>query len=186
MIGLGSPPRMRGKASSRPPLPPLWRDHPRVCGEKMAGYWGQKESYGSPPRMRGKVPVLDSLTVWRRDHPRVCGEKRQAGQRLGSAMGSPPRMRGKVDYASRNGMVERITPAYAGKSRVALQCRIYGRDHPRVCGEKDLSKNFILPELGSPPHMRGKGIKPCYQRVTVGITPAYAGKRSLLSFLIAS
>ena len=34
----------------------------------------------------------------------------------------------------------------------------------------------ISSPIGSPPHMRGKGIKPCNQRVRMGITPAYAGK----------
>ena len=52
----------------------------------------------------------------------------------------------------------RITPAYAGKSlqpETAIQIR---RDHPRLCGEKRLRRGF-----GSS---------------SVGITPAYAGKRN--------
>ena len=126
---------MRGKASSRPPLPPLWRDHPRVCGEKMAGYWGQKESYGSPPRMRGKVPryVEDWLDI-------------------------------------------RITPAYAGKRILKRPTPTKTEDHPRVCGEKLIMPAGTAWLKGSPPRMRGKGVKARYERVAVGITPAYAGK----------
>ena len=30
------------------------RDHPRVCGEKIAREWLAKIKVGSPPRMRGK------------------------------------------------------------------------------------------------------------------------------------
>ena len=32
---------------------------------------------------------------------------------------------------------------------------------------------------GSPPRMRGKGVKPCNERVGMGITPACAGKRAI-------
>ena len=50
------------------------------------------------------------------------------------------------------------------------------QDHPRICGEKPLLKNFPASEKGSPPHMRGKvSVTVRDQRVS-GITPAYAGK----------
>ena len=52
--GMGITPAYAGKSSSLRRAETTAWDHPRVCGEKMAGYWGQKESYGSPPRMRGK------------------------------------------------------------------------------------------------------------------------------------
>ena len=71
----GSPPRMRGKVSvfSLPPttfgITPAYagkscpflrrtsprRDHPRVCGEKLANSGASIYNAGSPPRMRGKV-----------------------------------------------------------------------------------------------------------------------------------
>ena len=72
---LGSPPRMRGKAHAlkKRPLPvgitPAYagkssflsgctrmpRDHPRVCGEKLASGFLLRPVLGSPPRMRGKA-----------------------------------------------------------------------------------------------------------------------------------
>ena len=78
----GSPPRMRGKASSHfctcstfgitPAYagkstcsfghPLASRDHPRVCGEKMAQWISVSAMPGSPPRMRGKV----RCTAWQR------------------------------------------------------------------------------------------------------------------------
>ena len=66
-------------------------------------------------------------------------------------------MRGKVSEVRKMTMVERITPAYAGKSfPVFIQ----------------MSKI-----LGSPPPMRGKAhITHCYMGI-FRITPAYAGKR---------
>ena len=51
------------------------------------------------------------------------------------------------------------------------------KDHPRVCGEKISQTVPHLFRLGSPPRMRGKGIKQRNSRVAMGITPAYAGKR---------
>ena len=114
---VGSPPRMRGKALEvstwlvLPRITPAYagksgasvgrlavvRDHPRVCGEKVARPGQVGRQPGSPPRMRGKVgksrngrahrgitpayagkrlPSLLFLAL-HRDHPRVCGEKLQ-------------------------------------------------------------------------------------------------------------
>ena len=111
----GSPPRMRGKAvreshtSTQVGITPayagksdrhhkargLWRDHPRVCGEKAAILRAVCVPMGSPPRMRGKglswqwlllrhriTPAyagkrhcLSTARNGKGDHPRVCGEK---------------------------------------------------------------------------------------------------------------
>ena len=49
-----------------------------------------------------------------------------------------------------------ITPAYAGKSPHARGQACNGQDHPRLCGEKFLTRNSQTPEKGSPPPMRGK------------------------------
>ena len=85
-------------------------------------------------------------------------------------------MRGKGAGGAIVGGGGGITPAYAGKSRNAVQAQDADEDHPRVCGEKSLSAFRRLPRLGSPPRMRGKGQQPRFLRVLCGITPAYAGK----------
>ena len=91
---LGSPPRMRGKvdgisiATDSEGITPAYagkstcpqagspnsRDHPRVCGEKLAPAFVRKQPLGSPPRMRGKDQDFQFSKV---------------------EQGSPPRMRGK-------------------------------------------------------------------------------------------
>ena len=116
----GSPPRMRGKVSgqrrfygkagitpayagksvSLNVLTPVFRDHPRVCGEKPTVPAVGTVFAGSPPRMRGKdfshlgdvgqnriTPAYAGksfATHWTnsriRDHPRVCGEKKGCKQ----------------------------------------------------------------------------------------------------------
>ncbi len=54
---------------------------------------------------------------------------------------------------------------------------IYARDHPRLCGEKELLKLEFDTIMGSPPPMRGKVVHGSTLRTTNRITPAYAGKR---------
>ena len=111
-------------------------DHPRVCGEKAGMGVQHHKRRGSPPRVRGKVFYYPRQSRKKRitpacagkrqsdrveskhplDHPRVCGEKSRLRSRGSLQRGSPPRVRGKdYDYVTRN-VMQRITPACAGKS----------------------------------------------------------------------
>ena len=97
-----------------------------------------------------------------------------------SPLRSPPRMRGKAKNRCRSCPLTRITPACAGKRTCTATRRCGNGNHPRVCGEKFTVRftRMVLP--GSPPRMRGKdGVNDSAQAVT-GITPAYAGKRTLV------
>ena len=73
----------------------------------------------------------------------------------------------------------RITPAYAGKRAFCKNEPKAGKDHPRVCGEKKRLASCAQSAEGSPPRMRGKAAAARAGLVAVGITPAYAGKRSV-------
>ena len=53
---------------------------------------------------------------------------------------SPPRMRGKARANSAIGNDAGITPAYAGKSIIPGKYNWIIRDHPRVCGEKQVAE----------------------------------------------
>ena len=194
----GSPPRMRGKVNQyvhdelRLGITPAYAgksgfgssssaecwDHPRVCGEKWRIRWKNTQTTGSPPRMRGKAclkrpsgPGLRITPAYagksagmacngqiRQDHPRVCGEKVDGGRNRSRQMGSPPRMR--------------------GKACVACASAAPGWDHPRVCGEKNDWQRIKEAYTGSPPRMRGKEKFAMAADMKLGITPAYAGKRS--------
>ena len=136
----------------------LW-DHPRVCGEKNIVRKASFDPQGSPPRMRGKDAEPDAecnsdgitpayagkrQSSWpnisrRVDHPRVCGEKAVLPHNDMDCKGSPPRMRGKAAFAVAVSVAPRITPAYAGKRPCSRIMIWIARDHPRVCGEKQLS-----------------------------------------------
>ena len=137
------------------------QDHPRVCGEKRRPETTKPGRLGSPPRMRGKVcsgvlyPLFIRITPAyagkrisppprrseSRDHPRVCGEKVDILGLVSSPLGSPPRMRGKGSLQQQPTR-RRITPAYAGKSDKAKRSSRQCKDHPRVCGEKQLCAQF--------------------------------------------
>ena len=134
----------------------IFRDHPRLCGEKIVLHWEKSITIGSPPPMRGKARKFHFTTSSSgitpayagkrskfpsdyndaRDHPRLCGEKTVHRNGLICGTGSPPPMRGK---AHTHGVAPRsigITPAYAGKSRMDGRNRNGEWDHPRLCGEK--------------------------------------------------
>ena len=91
--------------------------------------------------------------------------------------GSPPHVRGKVGQTAARNQAERITPAYAGKSRKTPTQLRKPRDHPRVCGEKFAAMFESMFIMGSPPRMRGKARPPANIKKSSRITPAYAGKR---------
>ena len=110
-------------------------------------------------------------------------------------------MRGKVTSVKLMYCNTRITPAYAGKRRLSHLPEKPVWDHPRLCGEKTLTLLYTKVPIGSPPPMRGKvlgdldgensmGSPPPMrgkgENVTVKtwrrrITPAYAGKRDLVT-----
>ena len=196
-------PAYAGKRACTPCCTPVCGDHPRVCGEKFCFVLSLYNLLGSPPRMRGKgrrhlgPQLLHGITpacagkriltialppqCW--DHPRVCGEKNSASVIRNCKQGSPPRMRGKVHFHPVCPAACRITPAYAGKSRIRRACTDRHRDHPRMCGEKGTTDILKPGGLGSPPHVRGKVALIVFVQTAVGITPACAGKRCRLPCL---
>ena len=151
-------------------------DHPRVCGEKYLSPLFLLLLAGSPPRVRGKVPSVHKsgeivgitpacagkrCGLWRFsrhfwDHPRVCGEKYAQGTDTDNEAGSPPRVRGKAGSLDAVKVLDRITPACAGKSGAKRGRSAAGRDHPRVCGEKASASPALSVPCGSPPRVRGK------------------------------
>ena len=132
------------------------------------------------PAYAGKSLLELVAVVCGRDHPRLCGEKFHKFIFHKLLVGSPPPMRGKVILNHLEPFLRRITPAYAGKS-----CKCAGdlsnlEDHPRLCGEKFFDFVPQIDPEGSPPPMRGKAEITRTKFDTVGITPAYAGKRKII------
>ena len=78
-----------------------------------------------------------------------------------------------------------ITPACAGKRLTEIANELTLRDHPRVCGEKEMLAFRAQAWWGSPPRVRGKALHDVHSHRVHGITPACAGKSETLEALIA-
>ena len=158
----GSPPRMREK-----PLLQRWEITPS----------------GITPAYAGKTVFFEEQVRFDEDHPRVCGKNYMQGELDFSSAGSPPRMREKRPLMALGRELNRITPAYAGKTKSSLLNLVVVQDHPRVCGKnhfKSLISNLVA---GSPPRMREKPKFKNAIRKHYRITPAYAGKTPRLQSL---
>ena len=95
-----------------------------------------------------------------------------------SCQGSPPHRRGKVGLDGGLSEAVGITPAQAGKSKLALCTPSCPTDHPCAGGEKNKELEGVWLPMGSPPRGRGKVLYRVPEVVPVRITPAWAGKRS--------
>ena len=72
--------------------------------------------------------------------------------------------------------MDRLTPAYAGKTPHCAGAENDGRAHPRVCGEDSRISSTLEASCGSPPRMRGRRFLGPAGGVSSRLTPAYAGK----------
>ena len=108
----------------------------------------------------------------------MCGEKSAKDKDQETGTGSPPRVRGKGFFTKTATRQTRITPACAGKSGRVLLLRAEQKDHPRVCGEKQIADAQKEIKVGSPPRVRGKEVQRAGDGRRDGITPACAGKRA--------
>ena len=135
-LGMGITPayagkRFRGQRGSK-----IYKDHPRLCGEKFTFLIDTVFPARITPAYAGKRLFVKLLEINSQDHPRLCGEKHNSRINRTGHVGSPPPMRGKACFFQLGEVPAGITPAYAGKSfhRQSLQLRL--GDHPRLCGEK--------------------------------------------------
>ena len=151
-------------------------DHPRMRGEDTTLFEGAKRVLGSPPHARGRLLNRITAGMLFTDHPRMRGEDRFSKPSTFSDRGSPPHARGRRRHLVRRAVVQRITPACAGKtSRTCPFCQP-STDHPRMRGEDEF---IAIPDdvpMGSPPHARGRLQTVLQIREIRRITPACAGK----------
>ena len=193
----GSPPRGRGKAAGASVgrlvvgITPAWAgkrytstvsmvacwDHPRVGGEKLFDNGTGQGAQGSPPRGRGKVTRRKRTRTKAGITPAWAG-KSHAVHSPSHGAGDHPRVGGeKPRKPTMSRKRHRITPAWAGKRCRYGVCAHRGRDHPRVGGEKLQVRPCGRVCQGSPPRGRGKASCTFGVVYSVGITPAWAGKR---------
>lgn len=68
-------PAYAGKSPARFSSPRRCRDHPRMCGEKLALYNELNNHQGSPPHVRGKVDGCAQLWPFDRITPACAGKR---------------------------------------------------------------------------------------------------------------
>ena len=128
------------------------------------------------PAGAGKTAVWFFWWFFGSDHPRRCGENSVVWAFGVRQMGSPPQVRGKpaaLDYLP---IVDRITPAGAGKTPSVTSVLLAAGDHPRRCGENNRGVKHLAFCPGSPPQVRGKPVPENESNTCCRITPAGAGK----------
>ena len=126
---------------------------------RMRGAHSRVRIVGLPPRIipadaGSTYPVIDYVASIG-DHPRGCGEHEQIRQLGCGVPGSSPRMRGALIRTLLLGRDIRIIPADAGSTPRLASSIADSRDHPRGCGEHDVSTAENLNGIGSSPRMRG-------------------------------
>ena len=156
-------------------ITPAWAGKSYRVYHCLASCWNH-------PRNAGKRWDDSAARTQCRDHPRMGGEKLFQSPLFRLPLGSPPHGRGKGGLKKPLVCGIRITPARAGKRPRRSRRAAPARDHPRVGGEKVLIGAGAVGHWGSPPRGRGKGKFNIAFIVSDGITPAWAGKRTLHRF----
>ncbi len=167
-----------GRAGNRAPsasFPPASSDHPRACGEQVAGQNTRKVSTGSSPGVRGtglqEAPrgsmgwIIPGRAGNRKaagrdfdsrpDHPRACGEQCAGYAVVEGVGGSSPGVRGTVFWGGKPEKVRRIIPGRAGNRNLRHFLACSKSDHPRACGEQTVMEHRGLVFRGSSPGVRG-------------------------------
>ncbi len=93
-------------------------------------------------------------------------------------------MRGTVLNVSVPVAVLGITPAHAGNRPPSRLYTCHSWDHPRTCGEQTHLAPTSQTTTGSPPHMRGTVVRRGRLYIELWITPAHAGNRVRLLWLV--
>ena len=139
-------------------------------------------------RIRGIIPAHAGNTTpmiprisqaW--DHPRACGEHDCVPLDFPLDSGSSPRMRGTPSFPTNVRGCIGIIPAHAGNTLYRMLVSERDWNHPRACGEHEISVLILRLSQGSSPRMRGTPKESAFSRLHTGIIPAHAGN-TLVAF----
>ena len=170
--------------------------HPRSRGENMQPATPEQIDAGSSPLTRGKLETFwlhsttgrlipahagktSCLSAGARPgkaHPRSRGENFFLTVRSLSDPGSSPLTRGKRPHPLFRGLVSRLIPAHAGKTRAPERQGPAGPAHPRSRGENPPGTPQVFSDMGSSPLTRGKRSASRRPPRLRRLIPAHAGK----------
>ncbi len=171
-------------------------EHPRVGGEDSPAGSAYGTVTGAPPHRRrglrgalelpghllstpasaGRTPAAATGAARGSEHPRIGGEDWQSSNSVPLSTGAPPRRRGRLAREDEVRVVDRSTPASAGKT-CGPALRLPRRpEHPRVGGEDTTVLAVPSAARGAPPRRRGRPGGDDAGRHGDRSTPASAGK----------
>lgn len=105
--------------------------------------------------LRGILKLVMNMPTHTKVHPRLRGEYCILGDAFTRSKGSPPLARGIPLLISIPISYSRFTPACAGNTKAHLCFPGVLQVHPRLRGEYNLAKSYIILLPGSPPLARG-------------------------------
>ena len=165
-----------------------------MCGEHLRKPLMMEEPAGSSPHVRGardtgwlwvhgpacagSTVLCRTETSQSRDHPRMCGEHLPRPDASWSRQGSSPHVRGAQAVGLIIASSVGIIPACAGSTGFRGNQRRRYWDHPRMCGEHQLTTTDKAKGQGSSPHVRGARAATASRHQVLGIIPACAGSTS--------
>ena len=109
-----------------------------------------------------------------RDHLRVCGADQSLVRQADGDAGSPPRVRSRPNPTRNTATFLGITSACAEQTRRQTRPSPRPRDHLRVCGADQDSRDADDATEGSPPRVRSRREQALTERDQTGITSACA------------
>ena len=127
------------------------------------------------PAYAGNTKISRQSPFMCQDHPRLRGEHSPTQVKAVKCIGSPPPTRGTLARCLPKWYNYRITPAYAGNTKVYFKFCSVVQDHPRLRGEHANIYYSRCNIKGSPPPTRGTPADAVKEQINKGITPAYAG-----------
>ena len=148
--------------------PPLTRGPPRL---PMRRYTAPRIT----PAYAGTTFLVDGVQSCSEDHPRLRGDHPPPLDSRTSELGSPPLTRGPPPETLDVGVLDWITPAYAGTTNPFIIVTRTSKDHPRLRGDHKKGPCPLFAYCGSPPLTRGPRISIDVNLLIYRITPAYAG-----------
>ena len=134
------------------------------------------ERLGTTPARAGRTRCRRPCPGREPDHPRSRGENDGGVQLVITPKGPPPLARGEPPAATGDRGRGRTTPARAGRTRRGSPGRKPKRDHPRSRGENGRCPAQAWSGPGPPPLARGERRLSDDRFLSLGTTPARAGR----------
>ena len=112
----------------------------------------------------------------------MCGEHKAGSSDITATLGSSPHVRGAPGLPGQGGLIWGIIPACAGSTGRHRVRANRAWDHPRMCGEHNVSFGITNFPQGSSPHVRGALTVPHTSRIGAGSSPHVRGAREVRCF----